>query len=773
MYIEKQEFREDDVGLREKLEKYLFQWKWILLSIIFSIVLGYTYLKFQPFQFGVSTTIFIDDKDKGGLGSELSAFEDIGVIGGGKTSIINEVGVLKSKSLILAVLKELNFNFTYFRKGKFIDEELVSSQLPFNFNLTNPIDSIIHELDTTIIITVKSKSIFLLSNQEGLTVEKEFGTIIDSNFGKFKIIPNNRTGKNIGVEIIIKIQPVRAVANNYNKRIKVETLDKKSSLLSISLIDQSKLKAIEILNRLVYRYNQDAIDYKDLLASNTDQFINSRIADISIELSDVDKGVEDYKQSNRLTDMAVEQGLILQSNAEVEKKIVKITSQIKLTDYISDYINLNTTDLIPTNLGLEDGKTSQSTELYNRLLIERNRIIKSSSIINPTVVNIDDQLNSLRENIKQSLTTLRSSLNFELEDARREESMLNSRRSVAPRQEREFQDIKRKQLIMETLYLYLLQKREENAIAIGIPVPNARVIDRASGENYPIAPNKKMILAMFFLVGFLIPISIIYVDTLLDSKVHNAQDVERILDVPILGEISQINKKKMEIVNDKNLSGYAESYRLLRTNLDFMFGVLDKKCKTILVTSTIPGEGKSSTIINIASVLGSIDKKVLMIEVDLRKPKIKKYLKLSSHIGLTNYLIDGDCELVDIIETKNDLGFDIIQSGSIPPNPSSLLLNKRLESLMIECQKNYDYILIDSPPVTAVTDAQLLGKFCDLVIYVVRANFVDKRLLRITRKLYENQFKNMAVVLNGTKTKNRGYKYGYEENDAKKSWFSF
>jgi capsular exopolysaccharide synthesis family protein len=489
----------------------------------------------------------------------------------------------------------------------------------------------------------------------------------------------------------------------------------------------------------------------------------------------VDKGVEDFKTKNKLTDITTEAGLDLQSNAELQQRIIELNSQMKMVEYIQTHIRNNKEALIPANLGIKDAATNNNTSVYNRLLLERNRIIKSSSKMNPTVINLDAQLATLRQSIEQSLVNLKSSLSFSLSEARNHEYRINSKRKVAPKQEREFQDIKRKQQIIESLYLYLLKKREENAISLGIPVPNAKIIDKADGSNLPVSPKPMLVYLIGAVLGLLTPFAIISVQSLLDNKVHSYDDVEAAVKAPVIGDIPRNSSKKKVIVSDTSNSNIAESFRLLLTNTNFMLSGVRDRARTIFITSTISGEGKTFVALNLASSLALLNRKVLLIGADIRKPRLANYLDRKPETGLTHYLMDNDLKPVDVIESLKKENFDVIFSGEIPQNPSELLLNGRFEEIIEYGKANYDYVIIDTAPVNMVTDTLLLGHYADLFIYVVRAEFLDKRLLKIAQTMYENKrLPNMTVLINDADYEKQGYGYGYGYgygNNERKPWY--
>jgi len=776
IYIDNKDDSDDEINLREVFEKYSYHWKWFLFGLILALVLAYTYLQFTHNKYEVTSTIFIEDKDSGGMPSEMEAFADLGILGDGKKkSIINETGVLKSRTLIERVVKDLGIHITYFKEGNVVNKEIYGSKIPFKVNLFIK-DSILQKMDTLFKITAISKIEYDVNNADGELIKTAvFGKNVKTGFGEVNITPFDVENIKVGETIIVKISPVKRVAKAYRKKIKIEPEAKKSSLLILSLTDEVKQKAQDILDNLVLQYNNDAIAYKSLISENTDQFINDRIKDISVDLTRVDKGVEDFKTKNKLTDITTEAGLDLQSNAELQRRIIDLNTQMKTVEYIQTHIRNNKESLIPANLGIKDAATNNNTSVYNRLLLERNRIIKGSSKLNPTVVNLDAQLATLRQSIEQSLINLRSSLSFSLSEAKNQEYRINSKRKVAPQQEREYQDIKRKQQIIEALYLYLLKKREENAISLGIPVPNAKIIDKADGSNLPVSPKRMLVYLIGAVLGLLIPFIIISIRSLLDNMVHSYEDVEAMVKAPIIGDIPKTTSKKKVIIDSKDNSNIAESFRLLRTNVNFMLTGANEGAKTIFVTSTLSGEGKTFVAINLASSLALLNKKVLLIGADIRKPKIATYLNIKTGKGLTHYLMDDDLDVSDVILSNAENGIDVIQSGEIPPNPSELLLNGRFEDVLTYAKNQYDYVIVDTSPVNMVTDTLLLGHHADLFIYVVRAEYLDKRMLKVPQMMFENKrLPNMTMLINDTDYDNKGYGYGYGygyANNEEKPWY--
>jgi len=448
-------------NLREFLEKYLFHWRWFVLGLILAVLGAFLYLRYTTPEYEVVSTILIQDKENQSISSELSAFEDLGLASNSKSMFYTEIGILKSRSLMEKVVKKLGINKTYLAKGRFRDSELYGNNLPFKLNFFGK-DSLLYKKDTLLSIIPTSQTNFDLFDGKDKKVGSHlFGENVVSNIADFTVIPTSTVPIEVDQKIVIYITKVKTIANSYSLKTQIEPVNRKSTLINMTLKGANKQKTHDILSELLEQYNIEAIIDKSLIAKNTDKFINERIDEISKELTLVDKSVETFKTSNNLTDIDSESNLILSSNSKLEKETVDLKTQLKLVDYIIDYISLNKKDLIPTNLGLQHKILNQSTLKYNEILLERNRLLQSSNSLNPVIVNLESQITNLRTSISQSLSNLKSSLTISLNDLKNQERKINSKITSVPKKERQFRDIKRSQQIIESLYLYLLQKRRK------------------------------------------------------------------------------------------------------------------------------------------------------------------------------------------------------------------------------------------------------------------------------------------------------------------------
>jgi capsular exopolysaccharide synthesis family protein len=750
-------------NIKDVLQKYLRNWKWFLLSIAVSMILGFVYLRYQAPVYEVSATILIKD-DKKGASSELSAFDDLGILKN-NNNIDNEIEILKSRSLMMRVVKELKLNVSYFSYGRPIEHERYTNT-PVIINYTTNDSTIPFEGNW--LVNAESKRKFVIKNGETKEVigTYSFGDSITTEKGKIVFTTTSFfTESYINKDFRVIISPIDVVVDNYLGAVKVEPVNKNSNAIVISLRNPLKDKAKAIVNNLIKQHNLDAIEDKNEVSRNTANFINERIKYITTELSDVEGEAENFKTKNKLTDIISEAELFLKTGNESEMSLVEAGTQLKLVEYMYEDLLKRTgpSDLIPGNLGLQDASIATTIAEYNKIVVDRNRILKSAGEKNPLIENIDSQLLGIRGSLKESLANLKTALVIKINELNKQEGGINSKIASVPKYEREFRIIQRQQQIKEALYLYLLQKREETNIALAVTVSNAKIIDAAHSNGKMVAPRTLIIQLLSFLIGALLPVLFFYLADLLDTKVHGKKDIDK-LKLPFLGDIPLSDSKNKIVVSKGDNSGIAEAFRLLRTNVDFMLGATRTNGKTIFVTSTIGKEGKSFVALNLASSLALSGKKVILVGMDLRAPKILRYLNLEDKKGLTDFIMTGDQNLPGYIFRTPELeSLDILPSGSIPPNPSELLMNPGIKVLFDSLKGMYDYIVVDTAPVGMVTDTLLLSAYADVFVFVVRANYLDKRLLSIAETIYkEKRLSNMAVLINGSDhTKGYGYGYGY------------
>lgn len=751
-------------NVKDLLLRYLRNWKWFALSVAICLVLGFVYLRYQAPVYEVNATILIKDDKKGAVSSELSAFEDLGIFNS-NNNIDNEIEILKSRSLMRRVVNELKLNSRYFSYGRPIEHERFSNT-PVLVGYS--VQDTLHFFEGNWLLNPESERGFTLSKGETEEVigKYHFGDSISTEQGKivFTTTPffsSSYLNKNFR----IVISPLDNVVDAYLNALKVEPVSKNSNAIVISLRDPLPDKAKSIVDNLIRQHNLDAIEDKNEVSRNTANFISERIKYITTELSDVEAEAEDFKTKNKLTDITSEAELFLKTGSESEMSLVEAGTQLMLVNYMYDDLQkrTNPADLIPANLGLQDPAIASTINDYNKIVLDRNRILKNAGDKNPVIENIDSQLLGIRASLKESLANLKTALVIKMRELNKQEGGINSKIASVPRYEREFRIIQRQQQIKEALYLYLLQKREETNIALAVTVSNTKIIDAAHSNGRMVAPKRQVIYLLSLLLGVLLPVLYFYLADLLDTRVHGKKDIDK-LKLPFLGDIPLSDSKNKIVVSRNDNSGIAEAFRLLRTNVDFMLGSDRTSGKTVFVTSTIGQEGKSFVGLNLAASLAISGKKTLLVGMDLRAPKILKYLNLEDKKGLTNLVMSGNMNASDYIFSLPELeGLDILPSGSIPPNPAELLMDPRIRELFDLLKQQYDYIVVDTAPVGMVTDTLLLNAYADAFVYVVRANYLDKRLLSIAETVFkEKRLSNMAILINGSDhSKGYGYGYGY------------
>ncbi|OOG64597.1 tyrosine-protein kinase [Flavobacterium sp. A45] len=767
--------------LRNFIDHYLVHWRWFLIGTLISIIIATIYLRYTTPQFKATAIILVKDEKKGGMLSELSAFSDMGIESGLKNNLDNEIEILKSRTLIENTVKKLNLNISTYIKGNIINSEMFEKK-PINIHFT-PKSVEFYESKTTLQFVEISPTTFQLENQpesesskKGFLNKKEFqyGELITTQNWNLVITKNpSKLSKINNREITIQVSPMDDIVDGFRNRLNINPLSKTSSVVELSLVDPVYEKAEIFLDNLIQIYNQDAITDKNQISENTSKFIAERLSLITRELDGVEQDVESFKKTNNLTDIDSEAKLFIEGSNTYDKKGVETEIQLNVVNSMFDYIKKsNNTDLLPTNLIAGEEDAAGIITMYNELVLDRNRILKSATTANPTVLKMDQQIASLKQNLLSSLDRLKSTLIIQKRDLDSHKGFMDSKIEKIPIQERQFKVIARQQKIKEELYLYLLQKREETAISLSATEPNARVIDAAKASHTPVAPKKKIIYLVAFIIGILIPFGIIYLMDLLDTKIKSRLDLEGKTTIPYLGDIPT-SDANTQIIKSESRTSSAEALRIIRTNLEFMLSkVPENQAKTLFLTSTFSKEGKTFVSVNLAATFALSGKKVLLIGMDIRNPKLDDYVSLPDQ-GLTNYLSNKDIALEDlIIKQKGYENFYILPAGIIPPNPAELLLSQKVDTLFKTIKAQYDYIIVDTAPISLVTDTLLIAKHADCFLFVIRANFLEKRMLHIANNLYlEQKLPNMCLLLNDTdSTKGYGYGYGYGIKNKKKPW---
>jgi tyrosine-protein kinase Etk/Wzc len=773
--------QDESIHLREQLEKYLSYWPWFIVSLLITFFISYLYLRYAQPLYKATTTILVKDDRKGAIQSELSAFNDLGLMNV-KSNVDNEIEIIKSRSIVETSVKKLNFNVAFYAETRVKVIELYDNK-PYDVSFFDVSKSFYQTSKTYLIDNGKGTS-FELKDAESKSIGVfKYGEVV--NLPDAKMILTKKPVARQSFPIIMKISAVDQVVQSYKGRVSVSTMGKTTSVVAMSLIDPVPQKAADFLNTMVEIYNQDAIDDKNFISKSTQEFIDQRLKFITKELGDVEKEGESFLREHRLTNISTDAQSLVQNSISFEKELIQAETQVKVVNSLIEYLNDSPKDgIIPNNIvpAMDNQNSNATANLineYNSLVNQRNRNLNNGGTDkNLTVINLNNKIDDMRLSIKESLNRLAESLKIKRNDLRAQDNLINSKISNIPSQGREFKIIDRQQKIKEALYLYLLQKREEVGISLAVTAPNAKIIDPAIATKSPVSPNKRMIYIFALLAGLFIPFAFVFLRDFLDTKVKNRKDVEEIVTIPFLGDIPS-SESNDQIIEIESRSSSAEAVRMIRTNLDFILGnIPDDKCKTIFVTSSIPKEGKTFVSINLAATIALTSKKVLIIGMDIRNPKLNDYITLPT-VGLTNYLAKNDQNINDyIVKIDKYDNLYALPSGVIAPNPVELLSSSKINELFTTLKKEYDYIIVDTPPVSLVTDTLLVAKNADAFVYVIRANYLDKRMLGFIEDLYQQKkLPNLSLILNDTDLKKSygyaygyGYGYGYGMEPEPKSW---
>lgn len=789
--MEKQEFgRQDSLDLKELLLTYSRHWKWFLLSFILCVALAFLYLRYTTPEYLAQAKIqILDDK---GSGSGVDLFKELDFLSGGKTQVEDEIEILKSRSNFIEVSRQLGLNMRMLAMGKIIDSELYKNR-PVKINFITP-DSIINRAKYTFYLSLTSSTTFGFAEGPDDPVKVyAYGKNLSIPMGELVITPDMEHIKMYtDYRIKVEINPIEMVAEGYRNKVNISTPEKFSNILNFYLEDPIPQKARDVLDALIRVYNRNAIEDKKIIADRTSNFIDDRITDISTNLSSVDQSAEDLKTERGLTDIQSEANINLNVGATNRQELANYRTQLNLAAGMQDLVEQqNSFDVLPGNIGLDDPTINTTTAKYNQLVLERQRLLKSSTEKSPIIQNLDQELSGLKRTMLSGLNTKVNSLNMQVNTLSNQQAQINSRIYSAPGNERALRDITRQQQTTESLYLYLLQKREEAQIAWASATPKSKVIDRAFNPTpFPVSPKRKMVYLASLVLGFLLPFGVIYARDFMDNKVHNMHTLEKISqDIPVLGELPRIPRAGEKIVMKDDRSVLAEALRIIRTNLDYLIKTKkgNGKHNLVFVTSSVPGEGKTFLSTNLAMILASTQKKVLLLGADIRNPKLYTFFmgsqidKLTKMVrnkdaGLTEYLYDEKLTSRDIINPMlvHTNTIDVVYSGKIPPNPSELLMSDRLRELLREVSERYDYVIVDTAPLMVVSDTLLISEHADHMVYVTRANITETKAVEFPVKLQkEGKIKGLCFVVNDVKATKLGYggKYGYGYASSKRKWW--
>ncbi|MCM1177480.1 MAG: polysaccharide biosynthesis tyrosine autokinase [Clostridium sp.] len=771
---------EESLKIMDILYMCLSKWYWFVASLAITLLVAFFYINFTPPTYLRTTSIMIKDESKGSLSAETSAFAEIGLMQT-KTNVNNEMISMKSSDVMTEVVKRLGLNVQYKTDGRFYNPVLYGRTLPVSVEF--------HDLNNseTANFTVKlnggefSLTDFVLNGQEIVAdpVSCKIGEVTDSPVGKITVKANPYyVSGTFDKPVYVAKHSLGGVVAGYTNVLDVKLRSEKASVIDISIVDVSTQKADDILNTLIAVYNEKWIQDRNQIARSTSNFIDERLAVIEKELGLVDDDISTFKSKHLVPDIQAVSNMYMSQSSATNARIMELNTQISMARYVKSYMNSSVDKfrLFPVNSGLDDSGIATQVNNYNTMVLERNSLVANSGENNPLVADLDKTLAALHSAILASVDEQITTLTMQMEELQKTEAKTNERIAEGPSQAKYLLSVERQQKVKESLYLFLLQKREENELSQAFTAYNTRMITKPGGSMVPVTPVKKKIILIAILLGLMIPAGIIVLLELLNTRIQGRKDIDG-LSMPFVGEIPMSYRKKKHfirrwkkdvdkreiVVKEKSRNMINEAFRVVRTNFEFILG--DGKSKVVMTSSMNPGSGKTFITMNLATALAIKGKKVMLIDLDMRKAALSEFIG-SPKKGVSDFLngIVGSYKDVTVSGTIHR-NLDVLPVGTIPPNPTELLFEDRLPEMIESLRSEYDYIFVDCPPVEIVADSAIINKYVDMTLFIVRADLLEKAMLPEIESFYtEKKYRNLCLILNGTQDAYGGYgyhRYGY------------
>ncbi|MBU3028351.1 GumC family protein [Zobellia galactanivorans] len=755
----------EEKNISDILSKYIKYWPLFAIGVVTCVAAVFLYIRYKAeTQYNITSSILVKTKDTGNASIQSESIKSLGLIKN-TTDIEDEIGIFTSTGIMEKVVANRSLNINFYIKGRFRDVEIYGEDTPVQILVDETDSSLLY--DTPVEIKILENNRYELKttiNDQDLTIEHSFGDLVTSPFGTFTINYKEDTNyENKGKPLYFVIRNTDKVIENFLNNLSIQQVNKSGNLLNINFLCNNPKKGEDVVAGLIETYVEEMIKYENELAENTIKMIDNRLKLLSGEIQGVEKSVEEFKTKNDLTDVASNANLYIEQANDYRKLIADYQTEINVFDAIETYLQQGNSDTpIPASLSANDPSLTGMIDRYNETLLEKGQMSQSASSANPLIVNLDRTLNDLSKAIVENVRSAKNRLMIAQRNLQSNANKYQAQIAKVPSMERQLVDISRDKSTKEGLYLYLLQKREEEVLSLAAPVSSTRIVSLPKAGDIPVSPNKTSLYLGGLLLGLFLPFSIIYSKELLNNKVNSTEELANKVTAPILGEIAKSSNKSIFSNTPNDRTPIAELFRLLCFNLEYL-----KKTETnqtILVTSTIKGEGKTFIASNLANTLASNGEKVIALSFDLRMPQLMKIFDLADTPGLSDFIVKKEMELKEIVQKHPSIeNLYLIGSGTEASQVGRLMLSKRIETLISGLKKEYDRIIIDTPPIGLISDAFALNAYIDSTIYVTRRGLTKNNHLKTLESIHKNgKLRNTMVLLNDSK---EAEKYGYGKSN--------
>jgi len=762
------------ISPREIISKYIRHLPWLVISVLLMLTAAYVKLRYSTPIYNTAGKLLVTSQSPyGGGGGEK--FDDIFMMQR-PDKINDEMEIIKSRSMASRVTRSLGLQLQIHNKGKIRSSVVYPRDLPFKFEILSITDS------------TQAFSVEIAMEQDGFRVnenpqKRTFNEIVKMPAASFRVISYNNYWQMFASNLfVVSWQPLESVAAHLSGYINVIRVNDNTSVLSLSYQTENIKLGIDIVNQYMKEYQQGSLEDKKEIAAKTLSFIDEQLRTVFSDLGGVEKNLQNYREENKVFDVESQTKLFFDELSESNKGLVVQNVRMLTIEYLIKYLadDNNKFKKISSTLGIEEPSLLQQVTLFNSLQLERETALGTTPAGNPRIVEMESAIIRLRQDMLENLRNIKQTIVLSLNEINQQNRASDKIISTLPAKEKQLREVTRQQALLQELYSYLLQKKLETAIASASTISNIKVMEPAMASGIPISPNRRLTYIIALLFGIAIPIGVVLLLDYLNDRVKSKQEIEQITSTPILGEIGHADEGGALVVTSNSRKFLAEQFRIIRSNIQYILPKIEKP--VILVTSSFSGEGKSFISTNLASVLALSGKKTVILEFDIRKPKILKGLGLQERRGITNFIV-SDIKLDDVIYPVTEVeNLYVVPCGPVPPNPSEMLLNEKVDELFRKLRERFDAIIVDTAPVGLVSDAMTLGKHADAAVYIVRHNYTLKKQIQLIEEIHRlKKLPHLSIIVNDINKRTGyggyygyggyGYGYGYGLGSREGSYF--